>query len=76
MTPPDPITGNAYEIDGLPQLAVDMANAIDALASDRMLARIFPAQLIDNLCQTKRQEMARFSTIPTERHWQTYLDAV
>lgn len=76
MTPPDPISGNAYEIAGLPQLAADMGSAIDALAKDPMITRIFPALLIDNLCQTKRQEMARFSTIPAERHWQTYLDAV
>lgn len=76
MTPPDPITGNAYEIQGLPQLAADMESAIDALTRDPMMARILPADLTDNLARTKRQEINRFSQIPTEQHWQTYLEAV
>ena len=76
MEPPGPITGNAYEIDGLPQLAADMGQAIDDFASDSLIARILPERIIDNLCQTKRQEMTRFLSIPEELHWQTYLEAV
>ncbi|MCE8007968.1 glutamine synthetase family protein [Aestuariivita sp.] len=76
LTPPEPITGNAYAASGVPQLADDMGAAIDALAADAMLARIFPSALIDNLCRTKRQEIARFSTIDPALHWQTYLEAV
>ncbi len=76
LTPPDPITGNAYEIPGLPQLAPDMGSAIDALHNAPLMAQILPTALIDNLCRTKRQEIARFATLPPDQHWQSYLEAV
>jgi glutamine synthetase len=75
LAPPPPITGNAYEAD-LPQMAPDWASAIDAFAADPMIARIFPADLIDNLVMTKRQELARFSEIDPREHWKTYLETV
>ena len=75
MTPPPPITGNAYEVD-LPQLAPDWQSAIDIFESDPMIARIFDAELIRNLVMTKRQELARMAEIPEEHHWKTYLDTV
>ncbi|SMO34474.1 glutamine synthetase family protein [Ruegeria faecimaris] len=74
--PPAPITGNAYEIDGLPQLAGDWASAITALETDPQVARIFPAPLISNLAMTKRQEILRFDERPPEEHWLSYLEAV
>ncbi|SLN14096.1 Gamma-glutamylputrescine synthetase PuuA [Roseovarius gaetbuli] len=75
MTPPPPISGNAYEVD-LPQLAPDWQSAIDIFESDPMIARIFDAELIRNLVMTKRQELARMAEIPEEHHWKTYLDTV
>ncbi|KNX42185.1 Gamma-glutamylputrescine synthetase PuuA [Roseovarius tolerans] len=75
MTPPAPITGNAYEAD-LPQLAADWGAAIDLFEADPLIARIFPAELIRNLVMTKRQEHAHISKIDAEDHWKTYLETV
>jgi glutamine synthetase len=75
MTPPCPITGNAYEAD-LPQLAADWGAAIDLFEADPLIARIFPAELIRNLVMTKRQEHAHISKIDAEDHWKTYLETV
>ena len=76
MQPPAPITGNAYEIEGAPQLAPDLPSAITAWASDPLIARIFAPELIRNMAMTKRQEIARFADLPPEEHWLSYLDAV
>ncbi|TMV09573.1 glutamine synthetase [Ruegeria sediminis] len=76
LRPPAPITGNAYEIDGLPQLARDWASAVAAFETDPLIARILPAELIRYLAMTKRQEIARFSDRPSETHWMSYLEAV
>lgn len=75
MTPPEPLTGNAYEQD-LPQLAPDWATAIDRFESDPMVAKIFSPMLIRNLVMTKRQELRLMSEIPEEEHWKTYLETV
>ncbi|MFY2824702.1 glutamine synthetase family protein [Ruegeria sp. MALMAid1280] len=74
--PPAPISGNAYEIDGLPQLASDWASAIAAFEIDPLVARIFPADLIRFLALTKRQEIRRFGERPPDEHWLSYLEAV
>ncbi len=74
--PPAPVRGNAYELTGLPHLAVDLPSAVDAFESDPRIARIFPADLIRYMCMTKRQEIARFADRPTDRHWLSYLEAV
>ena len=76
MRPPPPITGNAYEIDGLPQLAADWPSAITAFETDPFVARIFPTQLIRNMAMTKRQEIAGFADRKPEAHWLSYLEAV
>ncbi len=76
LKPPPPISGNAYEIAGLPQLAGDWSSAISAFEADPMIRRIFPAELIRNLVMTKRQEIARFSERAPETHWLSYLEAV
>ena len=73
---PAPITGNAYEIDDLPQLSTDWASAIQAFESSPAIARIFPKLLIDNLGMTKRQELARFDELPPGQHWLSLLEAV
>jgi len=75
MTPPAPITGNAYDAD-LPQLAGDWQGAIDLFESDPMIARIFSPEIIANLVMTKRQEHARLSAMPAEDHWKVYLETV
>ncbi len=76
MQPPAPITGNAYEIDGLPQLAPDWSSAVTAFENDPVVARIFPGDLIRNMAMTKRQEIARFADRPANEHWLSYLEAV
>lgn len=76
MTPPDPITGNAYEVEGLPQLLPDWSTAIDVFESDPMIARILPAMAIRNLVMTKRQEVERFAGMDADRHWLTLLETV
>ncbi|WP_109313988.1 glutamine synthetase family protein [Ruegeria sp. AU67] len=74
--PPAPISGNAYEIDGLPQLAADWTQAIAAFETDPNVARIFPADLIRYFAMTKRQEIRRFAERPSENHWLSYVEAV
>jgi glutamine synthetase len=76
MPPPDPITGNAYEQQGLPQLANDLPSAVSAWERAPLVARIFDSVLIENLAMTKRQEIARFANRPAEEHWLSYLEAV
>ena len=75
MTPPAPITGNAYDLE-LPQVPGNWEDAIDAFASSEMVRRIFDPQLIDNLIRTKRQEMASFSELSEEELLEHYLDLV
>ncbi len=75
-TPPDPVTGNAYDIPGLPQLAPDWMTAVSAFETSPRIARILPAELIRNLCMTKRQEHARLAQSPPQSHWLSYLETV
>ena len=75
MTPPEPITGNAYD-DDLPQLAADWATAIDRFEASPLMERIFPQDLIRNLVMTKRQELRLLTTRPEDTHWRVYLDTV
>ncbi|MHA6262692.1 glutamine synthetase family protein [Arenibacterium sp. CAU 1754] len=76
MTPPDPITGNAYDITGVPQLTQSWSDAIDLIESDTLIARILPPKLIRYLVMTKRQELAVFSDLPADSHWISYLESV
>ena len=76
LTPPDPISGNAYAHKGLPELAPDWAGAVDLFETDPHIARIFHPQLIQNLVMTKRQEIARFSKIPASDQWLDWLERV
>ena len=75
MVPPDPITGNAYDLD-LPQLAPTWQDAIDAFESDPLIARILPQALIENLCLTKQQELSLLAEIDVSEHWKSYLETV
>jgi len=74
--PPGPITGSAYALPDLPQLAPDWASAITAFETSDLMARIFPRLLIDNMVMTKRQEQAHLAELPPETHWHSYLEAV
>ncbi|WP_171098285.1 glutamine synthetase family protein [Ruegeria sp. HKCCD7255] len=76
MQPPPPVSGNAYEFKGLPQLAADWPQAIAAFESDPLMARVLPTDLIRNFCLTKRQEIARFADRSKDEHWLSYLDSV
>ncbi|WP_171115238.1 glutamine synthetase family protein [Ruegeria sp. HKCCA5463] len=76
LTPPAPIMGNAYDIADLRQLMPDWSSAIDRFATDPLVARLFPADLIRYLTMTKRQEITRFANIPPEDHWLCYLETV
>ena len=75
MTPPAPISGNAYDHD-LPQLATDWEAAIDRFEASPLMPRILPQALIDNLVMTKRQELRLLATRPEDSHWQVYLETV
>ncbi|SFA94965.1 glutamate--putrescine ligase [Poseidonocella pacifica] len=74
-TPPEPITGNAYEYD-LPQLASDWKIAVRLFESDPRIRRIFSPELIENFVMTKRQEITLLSALPPEQHWPLYLETV
>ena len=76
MTPPAPITGNAYAYRDLPQMAPDLASALSLLETDPIIPRIFPPALIANFCATKRQEIAKFAALPPDAQWPVYLEAV
>jgi len=76
MVPPAPITGNAYELEGLPHLAQSWEDAINIFESDPLIARIFSPQLIRNLVMTKRQEQSVFARRAPETHWLSYLESV
>jgi len=75
LTPPAPITGNAYDLD-LPQMPGTWAEAIDAFETSEQIARIFPAELIRNLVLTKRQELHYYQELSHEEGVELYLDTV
>jgi glutamine synthetase len=75
MTPPKPITGNAYDLD-LPQLPLTWQDAIDTFAGSEKMARIFAPQLIDNLVRTKRQELRYMADLSESEVLDLYLDTV
>ena len=75
LTPPAPMTGNAYDQD-LPQLAADWTSAVEAFETDAVLTQIFHTDLIANMVLTKKQEIRLMAEIPKAQHWKTYLDAV
>jgi glutamine synthetase len=75
LTPPAPITGNAYE-QKLAQVPDNWSDAIDAFESSKLARRIFDGQLVDNLIRTKRQEMKHFQELTPEEQQDLYLDTV
>jgi glutamine synthetase len=75
MTPPEPITGNAYALD-LPRLPISWDTAIDAFETSQTIARLFPAELIRNYVLTKRQERHYMAELSPEEQVEVYLDTV
>jgi glutamine synthetase len=74
--PPAPVTGNAYALEGLPQIPATWAEAIDAFEGSAVLPRIFPRELIRNFVQTKRQEAHYTAELTPEERVELYLDTV
>lgn len=75
MTPPAPITGNAYALD-LPLLPETWQEAIDIFETSPVMRRIFPQELIHNLVMTKRQELRYIDELTPEEKIEIYLDTV
>lgn len=75
LEPPAPISGNAYEADA-EMLHLDWASAIDAFETSDEIARIFPAQMIENIVLTKRQEYAAFAEVDVTKRHALYLESV
>ena len=75
LTPPAPITGNAYALD-LPLLPDTWEEAIGIFETSEIMARIFPAEMIRNLVMTKRQEHHYMEELTPEEKVELYLDTV
>ena len=75
MSPPDPITGNAYERD-LPQIPSTWEAAIEAFEKSEILPRIFHPELLRNYAMTKRQEKQYYDELTEAERIDLYLDTV
>ncbi len=75
MTPPPPITGNAYALD-LPLIPDTWAEAINVFEKSDKMSRIFPKELIANLVMTKRQELHYMAELTPSEQTEIYLDSV
>lgn len=75
LTPPPPISGNAYEQDQ-PQIPDTWEAAIDRFEESEIAARIFSPLLIQNLVLTKRQELHYLSSMSESEKLDLYLDTV
>ncbi|MEM9549775.1 MAG: glutamine synthetase family protein [Pseudomonadota bacterium] len=76
MTAPAPIAGNAYEVKDAPGLATSWQASVDWFEDSPLATRIFSAELLRNLVMTKRQEIRRFAELPSDLHWQSWLETV
>ena len=75
VSPPPPITGNAYDQD-LDEIPMDWPGAAAAFDKAPIVHRIFAPELVSNLLATKRQEQVRLATWSAERLTSLYLDTV
>lgn len=75
MTPPPPVSGNAYEQD-LPRLAPDWETAIERFETGKTIARILPSELVANMVRTKRQEAQKIAKLSPSEQMALYLDRV
>jgi glutamine synthetase len=75
LTPPPPITGNAYALD-LPLIPDTWADAITVFEKSSLMPGIFPRELIRNMVQTKRQELHYMNGLSEAEQTEIYLDTV
>jgi glutamine synthetase len=75
LTPPPPITGNAYEQD-MPQIPDTWEMAIDRFEDSQLARRIFDPLLINNFVMTKRQELHYMAELTPRQQLDLYLDTV
>jgi len=75
LTPPPPISGNAYDQD-LDQIPATWAEAIDAFEHSKLARKIMPELLIQNLVMTKRQELHYLRDLTSSEKIDLYLDTV
>ncbi len=75
MIPSAAVRGNAYAAD-LPMLEMSWQGAIDRFQHDPMMTRIFPPELVTNLCACKKQELGRFADTDHDFETATYLETV
>jgi glutamine synthetase len=73
--PPDPITGNAYEMD-LPQMPREWEGAIAAFERSDLIPRILPRGLVRNYLMTKQQERSYYDELSATERLDLYLDTV
>ena len=76
MEPAAPVVGNAYAVEGLPQIAPDWQAAIDALEQSTIVPRFLHPELIKNLISTKRQELHYLGELSDAEKIELYLDTV
>ena len=76
MEPPSPVVGNAYAVEGLPQIPVDWEAAIDALEQSIIVPRFLHPEIIKNLISTKRQELHYIGELSEAERVELYLDTV
>ena len=75
MTPPPPITGNAYALV-LPLIPDTWAEAIDVFERSTIMPRIFSKELVRNYTMTKRQELHYMEELSPSEQTEIYLDTV
>ena len=73
LTPPAPVTGNAYAHEA-PELPATWQDALDIFQTDPAIARIFPQALIQNMAMTKRQEITEVASLSEEERIALYLE--
>ena len=76
ITPPAPVSGNAYARTDLAQIPDTWSAAIEAFATSDKIARILPAELIRNYVMTKRQELHYMAELNPTEQMELYLDTV
>jgi glutamine synthetase len=76
MEPASPIVGNAYAVEGLPQIAETWEAAIDAIEQSTVVPRFLHPELIKNLVSTKRQELHYLGELSDAEKVELYLDTV
>ena len=76
MDPAAPIIGNAYAVEGLPQIPDSWEAAIDAMERSAIVPRFLHPELIKNLVSTKRQEHHYIAELSDSERIELYLDTV